>query len=358
MNLLPTQMPAVGIQAPPPAELRDVFLPVPTPAGHDILVRVDAVAVNPADCRVRQRKLDDGQVVVLGWDAAGVVVACGAEAAERFRPGDAVYYAGDVNRPGCNSAYQLVDARLAARRPANWSAEEAAALPLTGLTAWEALFEHLGYAPEASAAGQTLLVLGGAGGVGSIAIQLARLAPGLRVIATASRPESVNWCRQMGAHEVIDHRQPLRPQLQAIGVEGLQSVLLLNRPDEHFAALAELMVPFGHIVNIVPFSQPPEINLLMRKSVSLSWNYMFTRSMFQTADMARQGEILADLARLAEAGRIRSTQREHLGSLSARNLSAAHVRLARGDTIGKLTLSGFPAFRSEHEPHPDRADLS
>ena len=341
MNRLPLQMPAVGILASPPAELRDLTLPVPTPAGWDVLVRVDAVAVNPADCRVRRRKADDGQAVVLGWDAAGVVAACGAEAAARFQPGDAVYYAGDVNRPGCNSAYQLVDARLAARRPVNWSAAEAAALPLTGLTAWEALFEHLGYAPDAPADGRTLLVVGGAGGVGSISIQLARLAPGLRVVATASRPESAAWCRQMGAHQVIDHRRPLRPQLEAIGIRAVQSVLLLNRADEHFAALAELIAPFGHIVNIVPFAQPPDLNALMRKSASVSWSYMFTRSSFQTADMARQGDILARLTALAEAGRIRSTWREDLGELSAGNLSAAHARLERGDAIGKLTLSGF-----------------
>ncbi|MGC0155715.1 zinc-binding alcohol dehydrogenase family protein [Chromobacterium vaccinii] len=341
MDFLPKQMQAVGILAAPPSPLIDMSLPVFAPQGWDILATVEAVAVNPADCRVRQRKADDGQAAVLGWDAAGTVAACGADAAAKFRPGDAVYYAGDVNRPGCNSAYQLVDARLAARRPANWSAAEAAALPLTGLTAWEALFERLGYAPDAPAEEQTLLVVGGAGGVGSIAIQLARLVPGLRVIATASRPESVGWCRQMGAHEVVDHSQPLRAQLQAIGVETVQSALLLNRPDEHFAALAELVAPFGRIVNIVPFSRPPEINLLMRKSASLSWTYMFTRSSFQTADMARQGEILASLAELAEAGRIRSTLRENIGELSAANFSAAHARLERGDTMGKLALSGF-----------------
>ncbi|WP_253272381.1 zinc-binding alcohol dehydrogenase family protein [Chromobacterium subtsugae] len=345
MDRLPPQMPAVGILAAPPAELRDLILPVPTPAGWDVLVRVDAVAVNPADCRVRRRKADDGQAAVLGWDAAGVVAACGAEAAAWFQPGDSIYYAGDVNRPGCNSAYQLVDARLAARSPANWSAVEAAALPLTGLTAWEALFEHLGYAPDAPADGRTLLVVGGAGGVGSIAIQLARLVPGLRVVATASRAESTAWCRQMGAHEVIDHSLPLRPQLEAIGIPAVQSVLLLNRPDEHFAALAELIAPFGHIANVVPFSRPVELNALMRKSASFSWNYMFTRSMFQTADMARQGDILARLTALAEAGRIRSTRREHLGQLSARALGDAHARLERGDAIGKLTLSGFSNFQ-------------
>lgn len=345
MNPLPESMPAVAVkQAHPIAHaeaLLDVQLPIPSPEAYDLLVKVEAISVNPADYRVRLRKADDGKHTILGWDAAGVVVACGKEAKALFQAGDKVYYAGDVGRDGSNSAYQCIDARLVAHRPANWSAAEAAALPLTGLTAWEALVESMGFTPDIPVTGQTLLVIGGAGGVGSIAIQLARQVPGLQVVATASRPETVAWCHQMGAHIVIDHGLPLQPQLKAAGVRSVEAVLLLNQPDLHFPAVAELIAPFGQIVNIVPFTQPPDLNLLMRKSVRFSWTYMFTRSSFRTADMARHGDILARYAALAEAGLIRSTAREHLGEINARNLSNAHARLERGDAIGKQTLAGF-----------------
>lgn len=345
MRPLPTQMPAVGITAARPASqadaLLDLQLPLPIPEPMDVLVQVEAISVNPADYRVRLRKPDDGETTILGWDAAGTVVACGRDADRYFQVGDAIYYAGDVGRAGCNSAYQRVDARLAARRPARWHASQAAALPLTGLTAWEALVESMGLVPEVPAYGQTLLIVGGAGGVGSIAIQLARLVPGLQVVATASRPETQAWCRQMGAQLVMDHTRPLQAQLQAAGVGAVDRVLLLNQPDAHFPALAELIAPFGHLVNIVPFKQPPDLNLLMRKSVHFSWTYMFTRSSFQTVDMARQGEILARYTALADAGLIRSTEREHLGEINAHNLGMAHARLERGDAIGKLTLAGF-----------------
>ena len=339
-------MPAIGVFAAHAAEepdaLQAVMLPIPTAGKNDLLIQVEAISVNPADYRVRQRKLADGQPSILGGDSAGTVVACGTDAAHAFKKGDAVYYAGDITRPGCNSAYQLVDWRLVAQRPIRWSAEEAAALPLTGLTAWEALFEHLGYSPHvALPEDQTLLIIGGAGGVGSIAIQLARLVPGLRVVATASRAESADWCRHMGAEKVIDHALPLAPQLAKAGITEVSAVLLLNHPDNYFPILAELIAPQGRIVNIVPFDQPPDLNLLMQKSIRYSWSYMFTRALFQTSDMSRQGEILSKLTELANVNQIKTTHREHLGFITPANLRNAHSRLERGNTIGKLTLTGF-----------------
>ncbi|GGX88914.1 zinc-binding alcohol dehydrogenase family protein [Vogesella alkaliphila] len=331
-------MPAVGVLN--ADDFHAVMLPVPTPGEHDLLVKVEAISVNPADYRVHQRKQDDGRLDILGWDAAGTVLACGSAAARHFRPGDTVYYAGDITRPGGNSARQLVDWRLAAHRPAGWSAEAAAALPLTGLTAWEALFEQMAYTPHrALEQAQTLLVIGGAGGVGSIAIQLARLVPGLTVVATASRQASAVWCRQMGAHHVIDHGRPLAPQLEQAGLPDIHGVLLLNRPDHYWQPVAELIAPHGHIVNIVPFDRPPDLNLLMRKSIRYSWTYMFTRPLFQTRDMAKQGKALQQLTALAESGQIRSTRNEHLGALTPDTLRNAHQRLLRGDAIGKLTLT-------------------
>ncbi|MDC7712221.1 zinc-binding alcohol dehydrogenase family protein [Vogesella indigofera] len=331
-------MPAIGVLN--ADDFHAVMLSVPTPGEHDLLIKVDAINVNPADYRVHQRKQDDGRLDILGWDAAGTVLACGSIAARHFRPGDAVYYAGDISRPGCNSAQQLVDWRLVARRPAGWSAEAAAALPLTGLTAWEALFEQMAYTPHRTLEqAQTLLVIGGAGGVGSIAIQLARLVPGLTVVATASREASAAWCRQMGAHHVIDHSRPLAPQLEQAGLPDVHGVLLLNRPDHYWQPVAELISPHGHIVNIVPFDRPPDLNLLMRKSVRYDWTYMFTRPLFQTRDMAKQGQALQQLTALAESGQIRTTRNEHLGALTPDTLRSAHQHLLRGDAIGKLTLT-------------------
>lgn len=346
MPLQTNLMPAIGVLAAHPVDATDLFhhatLPIPSPGENDLLVQVEAVSVNPADYRVRRRKREDGKLEVLGWDAAGTVVACGPQASHAFKVGDAVYYAGDISRPGCNSAYQLVDWRLVAHRPKEWSAEEAAAIPLTGLTAWEALFEQMAYSPHVAVPeDQTLLIIGGAGGVGSIATQLARLVPGLKVVTTASRAESAAWCRRMGADLVIDHSRPLHPQLADAGIHEVSTVLLLNSPDFYFQVLAELVAPHGHIITIVPFDKPPDINLFMQKSIRISWTYMFTRALFRTRDMSRQGEILHALTSLADSGRIRTTQREHLGPMTTENLTNAHARMERGDTIGKITLSGF-----------------
>ncbi|MCZ4433006.1 zinc-binding alcohol dehydrogenase family protein [Agrobacterium sp. SOY23] len=315
-------------------------IPEPKPGDMDLLVRVEAISVNPADYRVRQRKANDGAYQVLGWDIAGTVIEVGP-GVSGFSRGDAVFYAGDLTRPGDNSELHVVDERIVARRPVTLSAAAAAALPLTALTAWEALFERLGLSMVSAGRAKTLLIVGGAGGVGSVAIQLARLVPGLTVIATASRPESVAWCERLGAHAVIDHFDDMGAQIAARGLNAPDLILLTNSPDRHYSSLAELIAPQGVICSIVPFDTAPDLNLIMRKSVTFVWEFMFTRPMFQTSDMGEQGRILTLVADLVEAGQLVSTEAENLGLINAENLRTAHARLEQGRTIGKLVLAGF-----------------
>jgi len=319
-----------------------VDLPDPVPGPHDLLVRVEAVAVNPVDTKVRSGlpgPCSGAAPRLLGWDAAGVVEAIG-NAVESFAPGDRVWFAGDISRPGCNAERVLVEEAICSRRPANLSAAEAAALPLTGLTAWEALFERLGLDPEGADAGRSLLIIGGAGGVGSIAIQLARRA-GLVVIATASRPESRAWCERMGASHVVDHSQPLAPQLVGLGLEEVDAIANFSDTDAYWPVMAELIRPQGAIVAIVGNRAPLDLNLLKAKSVSFHWEFMFTRPQFRTPDRGRQGEILQRLAELVEAGEIRSTATTHLEPITAENLARAHALLEGGRTLGKIVLQGW-----------------
>jgi zinc-binding alcohol dehydrogenase family protein len=311
-----------------PQSLFDQDIPAPALGDGDLLVRVEAISVNPADCRARKRKADDGQFQV-------------GPAVTGFAVGDAVYYAGDLTRPGANSEFHAVDAAIVGRRPRSLTAAEAAAIPLTALTAWEALFEGLGLPLDGSAVERTLLIVGGAGGVGSIAIQLARLVPGLTVIATASRPESRAWCEQLGAHAVIDHFADIAAQLARLGHPAPEIVLLLNAPDRHYPVMADLLAPQGSICSIVPFERPIDLNPIMRKSARFVWEFMFTRSMFDTADKAKQGQILDRVAALIDEGRLQSTATETLGTINAANLRAAHAWLEAGRTVGKLILAGF-----------------
>jgi zinc-binding alcohol dehydrogenase family protein len=338
------RMKAVGVYKPLPADdpasLVDLVLPVPVPGPRDLLVRVEAISVNPADYRVRGRKADDGQPAVLGWDVAGAVVSVGGEVSG-FRVGDAVYYAGDLNRPGANAEFHAVDARIVGRRPRTFSAAQAAAVPLTALTAWEALFERLGLSMDGGNRLRSLLVVGGAGGVASMAIQLAALIPDVAVIATASRAESRAWCLELGADAVIDHAGDLRRQLAELGRGEVDAILLANDPDRHFPVLAEILAPQGALCCVVPFDRPPDLNALMRKSAVFSWEFMFTRSMFGTRDIARQGEILDAVAGLIDAGRIASVATSVLEPIDAANLRQAHRLLETGRTIGKVTLQGF-----------------
>ena len=331
-----------GLPCSAPGAFALVELPDPLPGPHDLLVRVEAWAVNPVDTKVRSGLPGPGSGApprLLGWDAAGVVEAIG-DAVVRFVPGDRVWFAGDISRPGCNAERVLVEEAICGHRPANLSAAEAAALPLTGLTAWEALFERLGLDPEGADAGRSLLILGGAGGVGSIAIQLARRA-GLVVIATASRPESRAWCERMGASHVLDHSQPLAPQLTALGLPEVDTIANFSDTDAYWQAMAELIRPQGAIVAIVGNRSPLDLNLLKAKSVSFHWEFMFTRPQFRTADRGRQGGILERLAELVEAGAIRSTATTCLVPISPENLARAHALLEGGRTLGKIVLEGW-----------------
>ncbi|MDP0500341.1 MAG: zinc-binding alcohol dehydrogenase family protein [Verrucomicrobiota bacterium JB022] len=324
-----------------PRSLLDTELPSPpAPTGHDLLVEVRAVSVNPVDTKVRapKDKREDAPKV-LGWDAAGVVKAVGP-GVTAFKPGDEVYYAGDLTRPGSNSQQQLVDSRIVGRKPKSLSFAQASALPLVAITAWEAFFLHLGLAPDGSAQGKSLLIIGGAGGVGSIAIQLAKLA-GLTVLATASRGETQAWVQQLGADHVINHREPLPPQLKAAGFPQVDYIANFNNTDAYWAVMAEVIRPLGKIVSIVENSAPLDLNLLKAKSVSFHWELMFTRSMFQTADLAEQGKLLDAVAELIDQGRLQRIDREHHTPINAANLRAVHARLESGKAIGKIVLEGW-----------------
>jgi zinc-binding alcohol dehydrogenase family protein len=323
-----------------PQSLVDVELPKPEPSGRDLLVRVEAVSVNPVDTKVRAPKPKvEAAPRVLGWDAAGVVESVGS-GATKFRPGDEVYYAGDVTRAGSNSEFQLIDERLVGRKPRTASFAEAAALPLTTLTAWESLFVRLGLDRRGSVAGKSVLIIGGAGGVGSIAIQLAKLA-GLTVITTASRPESRQWVLDLGADHVLDHREPLPPQMSAAGFKEVDYIANFSNTDSYWSVMAEVIRPQGHIVCIVENDKPVEIGLLKSKSATFSWEFMFTRSMFQTPDVADQGALLDEVADLIDAKKLRTTHGETLSPINAANLRAAHAKIESGKAIGKITLAGW-----------------
>ena len=324
-----------------PQSLLDVELPTPAPGAHDLLVRVEAVSVNPVDTKVRSPKPQvEARPKVLGYDAAGVVEAVGASV-EGFRPGDRVYYAGDVTRPGSNAQYQLVDARLVGHAPRSLDLAEAAALPLTAITAWELLFQRMPFDSEHGGEDKSLLVIGGAGGVGSIAIQLARRA-GFTVIATASRNETTEWCRTMGALHVVDHRHALAPQLEALGFGQIDAVLNLANTDHYWDAIGQLLAPQGHVGLIVEPAGALRIgDPYKAKCIGIHWEFMFARARFNTPDMAEQGRILERVASLIDAGELRGTRTETLVPINAANLREAHRRLESGSTIGKLALAGW-----------------
>ena len=327
-----------------PEALQDIVLPRPQPGPRDLLVRVEAASVNPVDAKLRGPRpgapalLD--QPRVLGFDAAGVVEAVGNEV-ELFQPGDEVYYAGDATRPGCNAQYHLVDERLVGPKPTTLDFAEAAALPLATITAWELLFERMPFHLDAEGNTRSLLVIGGAGGVGSMAIQLARHA-GFIVIATASRPQTQAWCRRMGAHHVIDHRQPLAPQLQALGFASVDAAVNLADTDRYWDALGELLAPQGHVGLIVEPTGALRIgDPYKAKCIGIHWEFMFARPRFRTADMIHHHRILTRVGSLVEAGELRSPLTEVLGPIDATGLRQAHRRMESGSTIGKLVLAGW-----------------
>ncbi len=322
-----------------PHALEDLELPAPQPGPRDLLVRVKAISVNPVDTKVRRNTAPPaGQAKVLGWDAVGIVEGIGAEVTG-FQPGDRVFYAGSITRPGANSELHVVDERIAARAPASLEDGQAAALPLTAITAWELLFDRL-RVPQGGGAGQSLMIVGGAGGVGSILIQLARQLTQLKVIATASRPETRAWCLELGAHAVIDHSQPLAQALKDGGHDPVDYVAALTQTGQHYAQIIESLKPQGAIgvIDDVPVLDAMK---LKTKALSLHWELMFTRSMFGTPDMAEQGQLLAQVAQLVDAGRIRTTAGAHYGTINAANLLRAHAWIESGKAQGKVVLEGF-----------------
>lgn len=317
----------------------EVELPDPTPGPRDLLVRVNATSINPVDTKVRAPKEKvESSPRVLGWDAVGDVVAVGSEVT-LFKAGDRVWYAGDISRPGSNSALQLVDERIAALAPTTLSDVAAAALPLTAITAWEALFERLGLTRESTG---RLLIIGGAGGVGSIAIQLARQLTGMEVIATASRPETRDWCQQMGAHQVVSHHS-LSSDLADLGIVQVDAIFCTNATEQHWQAMAALIRPFGHICTIAESKDPWDLSLLKSKSATFSQEFMFTRSLFQTPDMIEQHRLLQQVATLVDQGVLKSPLTRTLPELTPATLAQAHAELEAGRMMGKLVIdmSGF-----------------
>jgi NADPH2:quinone reductase len=332
--------PAASSSAETSMLLVDTTLPDPQPKDYDLLVRVEAVAVNPLDLKASRAKPSaTGQARVLGWDAAGAV----GSAVTRFKPGDAVFYAGSIVRPGCCSELHLVDERLVGHKPNRLSSAQAAALPLASLAAWEALFDRMlipRAEPELRVAG-TLLVIGGAGGVGSMAVQLAAKLTDLRVVATASRSESCEHCFKMGAADVISHAQPMKEQLLQLGIKQVEYVLCLTDPTSLMKFLSDVVAPFGKICCLVESSVDLPMNLLRAKSISFSWEGMFTRSLFQTQDMGEQHVILEEISRLVSDGILQSNLRMESGKIDAANLMQAYRLIEEGHMIGKLTFAGF-----------------
>lgn len=326
-----------GLPIADPASLVDITLPVPTPGPRDLRVQVSAVSVNPVDTKVRRGVAVEAPRV-LGWDAVGIVDAVGSEVT-LFQPGDAVFYAGDINRPGSNAEYQLVDERIVGRKPASLDDAAAAALPLTAITAWELLFDRLRIA-EGGGDGQTLLVIGAAGGVGSILVQLARQLTRLTVIGTASRPDTQDWVYALGAHHVIDHSQPLTEGLGRIGIEAVTHVASLTHTDQHYAQIVTALEPQGQLALI---DDPGQLDVmaLKRKSLSLHWESMFTRSSFSTPDLQQQHVLLNRVADLVDGGVLRTTLGEHYGRIDAANLRRAHAHIESHRAVGKVVLEGF-----------------
>jgi zinc-binding alcohol dehydrogenase family protein len=322
--------------------LIDVELPEPVAGERDLIVEVRAVSVNPVDTKIRKsRKAEGGVPVVLGWDAAGVVRSVGAKVT-LFKPGDRVWYAGSLVRPGTNAELHAVDERIVGRMPTSLDFAAAAALPLTALTAWELLFDRLQIeqTQPGGPAAQTLLIVGAAGGVGSIMIQLARKLTALNVVATASRQETQQWVTELGAQHVIDHTRPLAEEMKRIGVGHAQYVASLTHTDRHFEQIVEALAPQGRL-GLIDDPEAIDVRLLKRKSVSLHWELMYTRSLFDTPDVIRQHEVLCKVADMVDAGALRSTVGENFGTINAENLRRAHQLLESQRAQGKIVLEGF-----------------
>jgi len=352
-------MKAIGYQIPQSIDqksaLLDIELPTPVASGRDLLIKAEAISVNPVDTKVRANaEPEKGEHKILGWDAVGKVVAVG-ETTEHFHVGDQVWYAGDITRQGSNAEYQLVDERIVSHKPQTLSNIEAAAMPLTAITAWELLFDRLGFRPSAvneqgdqtqtaataTATKSRFLIMGAAGGVGSILTQLASKLTDSLVIGTASRTQSQEWVSSLGADHVINHYQPLLPQLQQLGINSVTHVISLTHTDQHFDQLVEVLAPQGKLALTDDPQKAIDILKLKPKSLSLHWGFMYTRSMFQTEDMEKQHQLLNRISTLVDEGELKTTLGEHYGIINADNLKRAHAHLESNQAVGKLVLEGF-----------------
>ncbi|MDB5982288.1 MAG: alcohol dehydrogenase, zinc-containing [Pseudomonas sp.] len=323
-----------------PLSLQDIELDAPVAGPRDLLVEVKAISVNPVDTKVRANAQPEGGAAkVLGWDVAGVVKSVGSEVT-LFQPGDKVFYAGSIARAGGNSELHVVDERIVGHMPKSLSFAHAAALPLTAITAWELLFERLQIAEGATDKGQSLMIVGAAGGVGSILTQLARQLTGLKVIGTASRPETEAWVRELGAHQVLDHSKPLNEELSRVGLPQVTHVASLTQTDQHLEQLVEALAPQGRLA-LIDDPKSLDVGKLKRKSISLHWEFMYTRSLFETPDMIEQHHLLNRVAELIDAGTLKTTFGEHFGTINATNLRRAHELLESGKAKGKIVLEGF-----------------
>lgn len=327
---------AIAVDPKNPQQFIRIDRPELSPGPHDLLVEIKAIAMNPVDTKVHASLQKNGleQPRVLGWDAAGVVVGVGSQV-QNFAVRDEVWYAGDITKPGCNATHQLIDSRLVARKPSSLGWAEAAAIPLTALTAWEGLFEHLKI--QDAGADKTLLIIGGAGGVGSLAIPLAALKSKARIVATASRPESAQWCLERGASLTVDYRD-LKQNLLNHGIKQVDYIFCLNDTDAYWNAMSDIIAPFGHICSIVESQKPLEQSLIRSKGVALHWELMFTRSMYQTPDMAEQGRILERVAALIDEGKLKGSLSTTLHGLSVDSITQAHQKQLEGKTIGKTVI--------------------
>ncbi len=337
-------MKAIGYKTPGDlnrdAALEDIDLPRPKATGHDLLVEVAAISVNPVDTKIRQNAGPEaGQYKVLGWDAVGRVVEIGSDVSG-FAVGDEVYYAGSITRPGANAEFHLVDSRIVGHKPKSLTNAEAAALPLTAITAWEMLFDRLDIRRPVPGAANAIVIIGGAGGVGSIAIQLARALTDVTVIATASRPETQEWVRELGAHHVLDHSKPLADQVAALGLGAPAYVFSTTQTQQHIDQITTLIAPQGRFGLI---DDPENLSIMgfKRKAVSIHWELMFTRSIFGTPDMAEQGKLLDEVAGLVDAGQIKTTLTETLSPINAATLKQAHALIETGKARGKIVIEGF-----------------
>jgi zinc-binding alcohol dehydrogenase family protein len=339
-----TGMKAVGYKKSLPVDAADSLIDFetakPEPKGRDLRVAVKAISANPVDYKVRKRAAPpEGETKILGYDAAGIVDAVGPDVT-LFKPGDEVFYAGSIQRQGTNSEFHLVDERIVGAKPKTLSLAQAAALPLTSITAWELLFDRLSVVPGKSVDPRTLLIVGGAGGVGSILIQLGRRLTGLTVVATASRPESRQWCLDLGAHAVIDHSKPMKEQIDKLKLPPVGLIASLTNTGEHYKALADVIAPQGKY-GLIDDPQEFNVSVFKGKAVSVHWESMFTRSSFQTPDMIAQHNLLNDVADLIDKGVLRTTVDQTFGTINAANLKRAHALLESGKSRGKIVLEGW-----------------